>query len=137
MKADGPIKPIKWADLDPYMPSLLLTSSTIPSTANNKLLYAHAHEPIGEINIRNHHFCLNLQLWTYTDFYLFDAFAFWNSEIIAELPDKPQSTLSHHKAKFLGHLPGNRDEYDPSIILSKSQKGARVIALGMFKFTFW
>ena len=58
-----------------------------------------------------------------------------HSEIIAEMPDKPQSTLSHHKAKFLGHLPRNRDEYDPSIILSKSQKGARVIALGIFKFT--
>ena len=47
------------------------------------------------------------------------------------LPDKPQVTLSHHKAKFLGHLPGNRNDYDPSIILSKSQKGQRVIALGM------
>ena len=54
-----------------------------------------------------------------------------HSEIVAELPDKPQATLSHHKAKFLGHLPGNRDDYDPSIILSKSQKGQRVIALGM------
>ena len=59
-----------------------------------------------------------------------------HSEIIAELPDKLQSTLSQYKAKFLGHLPGNRDKYDPSIILSKSQKGAQVIALGMFKFTF-
>ena len=47
------------------------------------------------------------------------------------LPDKPQVTLSHHKAKFLVTCLGNRDDHDPSIIFSKSQKGQQVIALGM------
>ena len=28
-----------------------------------------------------------------------------HSEIVAAMPDKPQFTLSHHKAKLLGHLP--------------------------------
>ena len=30
-----------------------------------------------------------------------------HSEIVAAMPDKPQFTLSHHKAKFLRHLPGS------------------------------
>ena len=53
------------------------------------------------------------------------------AQILAEMPKKPETTLGHHKQKFMGHLPGHRKDYDPNILLSKNANGDRVIALGI------
>ena len=44
-------------------------------------------------------------------------------EIVAAMPDKPQFTLKHHKAKFLGHLPGSLAIHYPG---QKSKREMRV-----------
>ena len=48
-------------------------------------------------------------------------------------PLRVESTLNAHKSKFIGHLPGNRDDYEPSSILSKLESGSKVLVLDSSK----
>ena len=50
-------------------------------------------------------------------------------EVLSSLPVKVESTLNHHRSKQIGHLPGDRDSFEPRNILSTVQNGSKIITL--------
>ena len=50
-------------------------------------------------------------------------------DIISSLPKNPRSTLNAHRNKILGYQAKSRDEYDPSVILSRNQFGKNIIVI--------
>ena len=49
------------------------------------------------------------------------------SDIVSAMPKRVESTLNGYKTKILGTLPKSRDDFDPSSLLSKLEKGHKVV----------